>query len=870
VKTRLLLTTSLVLGLGVACTQTGNPPATRISGTNDLVASGSLLFITSTASNELRVLDLQPPNIQTPVDYVRAPNPLSPLSIPTLPAPIDLVTPTRYGPLGQPLTGDWVFVRGAGSPAISVIGSVKCPQQLREFGRIEPRSDAVITAMATRLTTDDTLAYLYLATFDGESSTLWEVVLPNQTRDRSLSVLGGLVVDPKTCPKYPGFMPPYTLRAIAPIPGAVVTALAALPTVWNPKDDRNPSVPGPLPEEKRLVVATRLLSLPPNPPGSLTEEGMITVIDTTGAGSVGPYPLVFAPFTGDYRTAGRSFPVKKLLSHGNVVRVTFDTDSNGNTVPDAGIRNDALGVQSGVADVVMDAGTRVFGLLDEASCAGRQDCVGIFAIDLDRPAADGGYFAIAIDGSDSLVNRLDIDGGVVRQDGGSGLPVRDFDSYYRPPNRAFFDGGIPAEVNRMLPIKFGNGFGAGVIQDITLQASGQVVDFLGFQRQFGLLGVATISGTAGSNILAQIFVFDGMTLRQINFTGDPPSITGPKGVLSSGVQAIFDGGPADIQVGQGIWPYSESIFVLYEGIVAGVSGEGLDAGLGNPTAPGGGIWPISVNNRNAVEAFVVPGDILVPVDSTNTECLFAFPLLDNGVDGGVLFDEPGGPFLHTREAALGPSLADGGVLVLDSGVATVTSGCPPPYSYNIRSSGLASGPLTVSGTRSGYLGRVSLPDAGGLTTFTVGANSTPSYPRFWRPSVDAGTPAIFPFLPLIGFGFNLRDRTDSTTGLPVPAVESVLTEGDTPELRGSGYQIDVLNGFAPASVGIDQAALNVALLLPGSITLYQRQVYPLPLQLSSGADRVFVLYPSANTILDFSPTTVTYTGLNSADIGLHF
>ena len=72
------------VGLGVACSQTGNPPATQLSGTNAVVASGSLLFVTSTASNELRVLDLQPTNIQNPVDYVRAPNPLSPLSIPTL------------------------------------------------------------------------------------------------------------------------------------------------------------------------------------------------------------------------------------------------------------------------------------------------------------------------------------------------------------------------------------------------------------------------------------------------------------------------------------------------------------------------------------------------------------------------------------------------------------------------------------------------------------------------------------------------------------------------------------------------------------------------------------------------------------------
>lgn len=868
-KTRLPVSVALAVGLGVACTQTGNPPATGLSGTNGVVASGSLVFVTSTASNELRVLDMQPTNIQNPVDYVRAPNPLSPLSIPTLGAPIDLATPIRYGPLGQPMSGDWVFVRGAGNPSVSVIGSVNCPQQLREFGRITPRADAVVTAMASRLTVDDSLAYLYLATFDGQSSTIWEAVFPNLPRDRSLKTLGGLVVDPKACPTYPGTLPPYTLRAVAPIPGAVVTALAALPTVYNPKDSRPGNNGGALPEEKRLVVATRLLAVPPDPPGQLTEEGVLTVIDPTGAGSLFPDPLVFAPYCivgcplspTDYFTAGRGFPVKRLLSHGNIVRVTLQTDSNGNTLVDAGISNDGLGIQFGTAEVVMDAGTRVFGILDEASCGGTQDCVGIFAVDLDRPAVDGGFLAVAVDGSDSLVNRIDVDGGVVRDD--AGVPVRDLDTYYRPPNRATFPDGSPVDVNRMIPIKFGNGFTAGIIRDITLQSSGIVNDpLLGLPRQFGLLGVATISGIAGSTIPAQIFVFDGMTLRQINFTGNIPAVINQKSIIGDGAQAIFDGGPVDIRIGQGIWRASESLFLLYEGIVAGVAGEPLDAGLGNPP---GGIWPVSVNSRNAVEQYVLPGDILVPLDSTNTECLFAFPILGNGVDGGVLFDEPGGPFLHTRPAALGPTLDDGGILYFpDGGTPTVAADCPPPFAYNIRSSGLAAKPLIVTGTAAGFLGRVPLPDAGTLTTFAIGENTTPAAPRFWRPSVDAGTPSTN--LPTVGFGFNLRDQTT----LGIPAVEPVLTYGDTPELRGSGYQMDILNGFAPASVGIDQTTLNLALLLPGSLALYQRQVYPFPTAQTTGADRVFVLYPSANTILDFSPTTVTYTALNSADIGLHF
>src|SRR5262249_3672520 len=137
VKTRYLATLAAAL---VACAQSSTPPSTQMSGTNSSVVSGSLLFVTSTRSNELRVLDLGP-CVGVQRDFVGAATPVPPLSIPPLPAPVELSTPTRYGPLGQPLQGDWVFARGAGSSAVSVIGALNCPQQLKEFGRIAPRPD---------------------------------------------------------------------------------------------------------------------------------------------------------------------------------------------------------------------------------------------------------------------------------------------------------------------------------------------------------------------------------------------------------------------------------------------------------------------------------------------------------------------------------------------------------------------------------------------------------------------------------------------------------------------------------------------------------------------------------------------------------
>ena len=98
----------------------------------------------------------------------------------------------------------------------------------------------------------------------------------------------------------------------------------------------------------------------------------------------------------------------------------------------------------------------------------------------------------------------------------------------------------------------------------------------------------------------------------------------------------------------------------------------------------------------------------------------------------------------------------------------------------------------------------------------------------------------------------------------------MLKNGDDFSLRGSGYTVQFLNGYTPASVGITSASLGIGgLELPGALAIYQREIYPLP-QLQ-GADRVFVLYPQGNVILDFSPTTVTFTGpANTVDIGLHF
>ena len=66
-----------------ACSQTAVPAAVSLPGPNSLSVAGRTLLVANTASDELRALDLT----ADPRVFVRAPNPLYPLAIPTEPFP---------------------------------------------------------------------------------------------------------------------------------------------------------------------------------------------------------------------------------------------------------------------------------------------------------------------------------------------------------------------------------------------------------------------------------------------------------------------------------------------------------------------------------------------------------------------------------------------------------------------------------------------------------------------------------------------------------------------------------------------------------------------------------------------------------------
>src|SRR5262249_43793710 len=138
------LLAALMAGLLLAgCSQTQLAPTARIIGTNGLAQVGDLLFVTSTDRAELRALDLK----ATTRDFVRAPNPLEPLSIPVLNRPVNLVRDLRYDDSGQEVTGPYLYAQAEAAQEISIVGTDRVTQ-LVELARLPV--PGVVTAIAAR------------------------------------------------------------------------------------------------------------------------------------------------------------------------------------------------------------------------------------------------------------------------------------------------------------------------------------------------------------------------------------------------------------------------------------------------------------------------------------------------------------------------------------------------------------------------------------------------------------------------------------------------------------------------------------------------------------------------------------------------
>jgi hypothetical protein len=329
----------LVLGVGLVsgCSDSQTFQTTAgIAGSYDVALVGRYLFVTSSDRNELRVLDLE----ASPRDWIRAPNPIEPLSIPVLERPSQLTRDVRYAPAevtrtvaeGQTVSavhleevagGPYLYARSAGSQQISIVSAD--PASFKEIRRL--RELGFVTAFAARGPMGGKSSILYYATQDSTGARLHRLELrPEELA--SADPLKGIPI------------------AGLDLAGETVTALLVLPPTLEQQ------------EQEHLVVATRRIT-------GATTGGRTFRLDAVSGAIVVP----------DYQFGA---PVRLLATHPLVAdpneeggRCDFDPtdprpEPSDPTAPFPGL---------------IEAGTYVFGVLDESFCGGQLECSGVLAVE---------------------------------------------------------------------------------------------------------------------------------------------------------------------------------------------------------------------------------------------------------------------------------------------------------------------------------------------------------------------------------------------------------------------------------------------------------------------------------------------------------
>ncbi len=216
-KRRLIVAAGLC-AVAAACSQAQTAQPAKLSGARSMVLVGDLVFVTSTDRNELRVLDLLPPASIQGRQFLPAPNPLQPLSIPVLDRPTRLARDVSYADLktaddtlvqtdGLEVGGPFVYASSPGVSEISIVGASE--DLLVELVRLP--TSAPVTATAARFDPAGKTSVLYFATDNGTTSVLFKLPLPspatlNERRNTDGALLlADLKKDLKVVASYGGF-----------------------------------------------------------------------------------------------------------------------------------------------------------------------------------------------------------------------------------------------------------------------------------------------------------------------------------------------------------------------------------------------------------------------------------------------------------------------------------------------------------------------------------------------------------------------------------------------------------------------------------------------------------------------------------------
>jgi hypothetical protein len=840
---------------------------------------GQIAWVTSSNSDDLKGLELILTDPSLTRSYVPAPNPLQPLSIPTVNQPVELATSLRYASIGTTLpifgsgfidgqvrTGPLLFVRGAASPNISVVGAADVPESLRQLTNgLLQQSAGLVTAISARLTANETEVVLYYATFDGQDATVWEQVLqspPTQSPTFTGPFPTSLTLVPD-CSVRPQFSPQLlTLFTCPPRPvrtyqEASVSALQVLPTL--PSDPPLPAFGGL--EGGRLAVALRELVPPLNDP-SLSNAGEVRIIDPAvpadldaNGTSSDPFFRIaryFAPFNNPQPPlipgAPPQPPVRALTTHPRA----YDIVADGGTPA------------GGAPAVLVNEGARLWAVVDESSCFGSPNCTGLLAIDSSPYLTDGGpnanYGLLAFDGSDCLT----------------------FDATFG----FFYCANEVGTVNRMLALRPGVG-GPGVgVPGFAIPAAG-VIQGLAFESTVAfanattgllgvvpLLGTVTISAESLDHTAAQIFFVDGVSLRPINESPGAGITNGITLNVPGGIQFTVDGGGAgainfiDAEVGVGLYPFTETITIISQGPIPGLSliaGIPSDGGvLGDGGAAQVLVWPVpdagAVYAANALEV----NDFLTPVNLSGTLCLVQL--------GNVLVTPSA---LVTAIDSTGATIITG---PLSSGFEALPlnqnllQACPGASGFIATAGPDSVNPFLVEGSTSGLLGRMQSdqqPPLDGGPQFIGATFQVPNaitqalgftYPRFYNPDVPPGTLISGETITPPGSDAGVQ-VLPLTLHMPPPDAEFA---GPTATAQAF-YSFILSSGVAPASLPIDSVDLGFAgLFLPGGVA--QTRV----IDVNGEFVLDIIAYPSSNTVVDFDPTAILPNFPNSGPINVHF
>jgi hypothetical protein len=524
--------TVLILGW-FGCGQQNVPPPGIIQGTNGLALFGNLLFITSTETNEIKVLNVG----SVPRDFVRAPNPLEPLSIPVLDRPLDLARDLNYDSNGAEVVGPYLYARGQSSSEISIVGTDPATQLL-ELKRV--LTSGIVTAIAARGPNPSgasTSSTLYFATADtprcqltppdgGQCppssvtrATLWQATVPPVDSTHRLSA------------------------SVNPIPrtqfNSTITSIAIMP---NPPN---------------LAIATQTLSL-------------------DGGQSLGGQTMIFNP---------ESSAVVRELPFPSAVRYLAT-----NPTVNAGL------VDGGTT--TLNAGSRLYGILDERSCSSAQPCPAVMAVDTAVGIPDGGI----------------PDGGLLAADS-TGMPMVPFTYGTALPMA------ITLSSNALLPLP-------------NPDAGTTGVSYIRDKQK--LTGYVPTSNGA-------IYFFDAVGLLPINasLVVEGGSLNPPQYFANDGGLLSYMEGPiiSTVKTANGK-ARDENIFVTFQGTIPGFQDlPGPDAGESTFAAP-----------SSPFDGRVRPFDFVV---LSGSEC-GDYSANDAGLvitgfgDGGVLFTDGGVPARCTQ------------------------------------------------------------------------------------------------------------------------------------------------------------------------------------------------------------------------------